>query len=88
MGLDQFPRSLKIGSTTAAADGNVSRIFLPGQITTMATFLGTYYPDYTGTQRVGIIPDIKITPTIRGIRNGKDEVLEAALKCQLPLSEK
>lgn len=83
MGLEQFPRSLKIGSTTAAADGNVSKIFLPGQITTMATFLGTYYPDYTSTQRVGIIPDIKVTPTIRGIRDGKDEVLDAALNCEL-----
>ena len=47
MGLEQFPGAIKVGSTTAAADGNVAAIRLPGNITTWATFLGTYYPDYT-----------------------------------------
>lgn len=83
MGLEQFPGATKIGSTTAAADGNVSDIYLPGNIITYATFLGTYYPDYTSTQRVGIIPDIEVLPTIQGIRNGKDEIMEVALSCSL-----
>lgn len=83
MGLEQFPNALKIGSTTSAADGNPSKIYLPGSIITNATFLGTFYPDYTPTQRVGIIPDVVIKPTILGIRNGKDEVLEYALNCNL-----
>jgi carboxyl-terminal processing protease len=81
MGMEQFPNVTKIGSTTAAADGNVASIYLPGEIVTNATFLGTYYPDYTGTQRVGIIPDIEVLPTIQGIRNGKDEVMDFALNC-------
>lgn len=83
MGLEQFPGAIKIGSTTAAADGNVSKIYLPGNIQVYATFLGTYYPDYTSTQRVGIIPDIEVHPTIQGIRTGRDEVMEAALNCNL-----
>ncbi|MGE5418641.1 MAG: T9SS type A sorting domain-containing protein [Chloroflexota bacterium] len=83
MGLGQFPGSVRIGSTTAAADGNVAIIHLPGRISTYATFLGTYYPDFTATQRVGIIPDIEVKPTIEGIRNGRDEVLEAALDCRI-----
>jgi hypothetical protein len=81
MGLEQIPGVIKIGSTTSAADGNVSEIHLPGKIQTMATFLGTYYPDYTPTQRVGIIPDYEVCPTIQGIREGRDEVLEFALNC-------
>jgi carboxyl-terminal processing protease len=81
MGLEQFPDAIKIGSTTAAADGNVSAIYLPGNIATMATFLGTFYPDYKPTQRVGIIPDYEVRPTIVGIRNGMDEVLQFALNC-------
>lgn len=81
MGLEQFPGALKIGSTTAAADGNVSSIYLPYGITITATFLGNFYPDYTPTQRVGIIPDIEVHATIEGIREGKDEVLEYALNC-------
>jgi len=83
MGLEQFPDAIKIGSTTAAADGNVAPIYLPGNIFNYATFLGTYYPDFTSTQRVGIIPDIEVLPTIQGIRNGKDEVMEVALNCDL-----
>lgn len=69
-----------IGSTTAGADGNVSAIMLPGGIRTMISGIGVYYPDGTETQRVGIIPDIKIEPTIDGIRKGKDELLEKAIE--------
>jgi len=81
MGLEQIPGSIKIGSTTAAADGSTSYIRLPGVIEVMASFLGVYYPDYTPTQRVGIIPDYYVHPTIQGIREGRDEVLEFALNC-------
>lgn len=69
-----------IGSTTAGADGNVSRIFLPGNLKTMISGIGVYYPDGTETQKIGIIPDIKLTPTIKGIKEGKDELLEKAIE--------
>jgi C-terminal processing protease CtpA/Prc len=46
----------------------------------MISGLGVFYPDKKPTQRVGIIPDIVVTPTIEGIRDGRDEVLEAALR--------
>jgi hypothetical protein len=82
MGLEQFPETIKIGSTTAAADGNVAIIYLPGNIRAYATFLGTYYPDYQRTQRIGIIPDFEVMPTIQGIRNGRDEVMDFALNCR------
>ena len=32
------------------------------------------------TQRVGIVPDVEVRPTIDGIRLGRDEVLEEALR--------
>ena len=69
-----------IGSTTAGADGNVSGITLPGGLTTSISGTGVYYPDGTETQRVGIVPDIFITPTIEGIKLGKDELLEKAIE--------
>ena len=69
-----------IGSTTAGADGNVSRIDLPGGMRTMISGIGVYYPDGTETQRVGIVPDIEVKPTIEGIKNGQDEVLEKAVE--------
>jgi len=83
MGLEQFPDAIKIGSTTAAADGNIATVYLPGNMYTYATFLGTFYPDYTPTQRVGIIPDFEIHPTIMGVRAGEDEVMAFALNCNL-----
>lgn len=68
-----------IGSTTAAADGNVSKIALPGNLRAMISGIGVFYPDKRPTQRVGIIPDIQVLPSIQGIRAGRDEVLEAAI---------
>jgi len=74
------PGALVVGSTTAGADGNVSRIPLPGGQRTSISGIGVFYPDKTPTQRVGIVPDVEVHPTIEGIRNGRDEVLEEALR--------
>lgn len=69
-----------VGSTTAGADGDVSKINLPGGISTRITGMGIYYPDGTETQRVGIVPDVEVRPTIKGIKNRRDEVLEKAIE--------
>ncbi|MFZ2205551.1 MAG: S41 family peptidase [Minisyncoccia bacterium] len=74
------PRATVIGSTTAGADGNVSKFFLPDGIVTLISGIGVYYPDGRETQRVGIVPDIEIHPTISGIKERKDELLEKAIK--------
>lgn len=81
MGLQQCANSFTIGSQTAGADGNISYIYLPGDLYTYWTSLGIYYPDSTTAQRVGVKIDSVVTPTIDGIRKGIDEVLLAALDC-------
>jgi C-terminal processing protease CtpA/Prc len=73
------PGATVIGSTTAGADGNVSRVVLPGGINSMISGIGVYYPDGAETQRIGIVPDIVVKPTINGIREGRDELLEKAI---------
>ncbi len=83
MGLEQYPKAVKIGSQTAGADGNISIIYLPGGIMTYFTGLGTFYPDHRQTQRIGIVPDLYVYPAVEGIREGKDEVLDAALNYDL-----
>ena len=80
MALRVAPGATVIGSTTAGADGNVSEIILPGGIRTMISGIGIYYPDGKETQRVGIIPDIEVKPTIKGIIEGMDELLEKAIE--------
>ena len=67
-----------IGSQTAGADGNVSQFDFKG-FHTLFSGIGVYYPDGRETQRIGIVPDIEVKPTIKGIQEGKDEVLDRAL---------
>ena len=74
------PNATVVGSTTAGADGNVSPIPLPGGLRSMVSGIGVFYPDKKPTQRIGIIPDVEAIPTVQGIRAGRDEVLEAALR--------
>jgi hypothetical protein len=74
------PGAVVIGSTTAGADGNYSAITLPGGLRTGISGIGVFYPDKRPTQRVGIVPDVKAEPTIAGVRKGRDEVLEAAVR--------
>jgi C-terminal processing protease CtpA/Prc len=80
MALRVAPNAKVIGSQTAGADGNVSAFFLPGGIKTMISGIGVYYPDGRETQRIGIVPDVEVNPTIEGIKQGKDEVLEKAIE--------
>ncbi|GHV58963.1 hypothetical protein FACS1894182_12330 [Bacteroidia bacterium] len=68
------------GSTTAGADGNVSSIGLPGGLRTTISGIGVYYPDGRQTQRIGIVPDIEVKPTIKGIQERRDELMEKAIE--------
>jgi carboxyl-terminal processing protease len=78
--LQTAPRSLVVGSQTAGADGEISWISLPGGYKTAMSGVGVYYPDGRETQRIGIVPDVQVSPTIQGIQAGRDEVLEKALE--------
>jgi C-terminal processing protease CtpA/Prc len=74
------PNSVIVGSMTAGADGNVMPAFpLPGGIYTQLTALGVYYPDGKETQQVGIVPDIKVNETIKGLTTHTDELLQKAI---------
>lgn len=80
MTLRAAPGAIVVGSTTAGADGNVSPFALPGGLRSMISGIGVFYPDDRPTQRIGIVPDVVVRPTIAGIRAGRDEVLEEALR--------
>ena len=79
MAFKTAPRAVVIGSQTLGADGDVSIFTLPGNAYSYISGIGIYYPDGKETQRVGIVPDIIVHPTINGIKAGKDEVLEKAI---------
>jgi len=68
-----------IGSQTAGADGNTNEIEFIG-FKSLMSGLGVYYPDGSETQRKGVKINIEVYPSIKGIQQGKDEVLDTALE--------
>lgn len=79
MMLKQHPKAKVIGGYTSGANGDVISFNIAG-LKTCFTGLGAYYPDGRETQRIGIIPDIIVRPTVKGIQQGKDEIMERALE--------
>ena len=79
MALSSTPNAIVIGDTTDGADGDVAAIILPGDIYTYMSGLGILYPDGRETQKIGVKIDKIVKPTIKGVLEGKDEVLEAAI---------
>ena len=59
--------------------GTVAPVPLPGNLQSRISGLAVFYPDRTPTQRIGIKPDIWVTPTVGGIRAGRDELVETAI---------
>ena len=80
MALRVAPGAIVLGSTTSGADGNVSQIALPGGINTLISGIGVYYPDGGETQRVGIVPDVEVLPSINGILTNRDDLLNKAIE--------
>jgi C-terminal processing protease CtpA/Prc len=68
-----------IGSRTSGANGGVTRTILPGGIVVNFTGYSVRHADGSQLQRVGIVPEIEAQPTLSGIREGRDDVLQRAV---------
>lgn len=79
MFLQTVPGVVTLGSRTAGADGNVTRIQLPYAAFNL-TGLGVLYPDGRNAQRHGVKIDIVVEPTAGGMMRGGDEQLRAAVE--------
>ena len=69
-----------IGSLTTGTTGSVILIGLPCDISVNFTSQKVMNTDGIRFQNVGVIPDILVEPTINGITEGRDEVLEKAIE--------
>ena len=67
-----------LGSQTAGADGDVTRIQLP-YASFNITGAGICYPDGTNAQRNGVKIDMLVEPSAEGLKHGVDEQLQAAI---------
>jgi C-terminal processing protease CtpA/Prc len=71
--------AIVVGSPTSGANGGVTRTILPGGIVVNFTAQSVRNHDGSRLQRVGILPDVEVRPTLAGVRAGRDEVLERAV---------
>jgi C-terminal processing protease CtpA/Prc len=69
-----------MGENSIGADGNVTLLPLPGGNRVQFTSLGVYTQEGGQTQRIGLAPDIYVEKTIEGIKEGRDEYIEEAIK--------
>lgn len=80
MALRQAPNATVVGNPSIGADGNIAMVSLPGRVILPISSLGIYTPEGGQTQRLGLKPDIECYPTLEGIRDGRDELLEQAIE--------
>lgn len=69
-----------IGSHTAGADGEITMFSAPGGISIGFTGQSVKFPDGKQLQRIGLVPDVLVKPTIKGIKEKRDELIEKAFE--------
>ena len=69
-----------IGSPSAGADGEVTSFVVPGGLTISFSSHDVRQVNGGKLQRLGLQPAVSVSPTIKGVRDGRDEVLEKALE--------
>ena len=69
-----------VGQPTAGTNGNINPFVLPGGY--HVSFSGMLVKDHNGGKHhlKGIVPDVPVERTIKGIREGRDEFLEKAIE--------
>lgn len=79
MELARSGKSERSGLFYKAANGDVTSFSVPGGIHIGFSGHDVRWPDGRQLQRVGLTPDVLVSPTIAGIRAGKHEVLDRAI---------
>jgi C-terminal processing protease CtpA/Prc len=77
---EQATRVTFIGTHTHGTNGDITAIRLPGGWRMWFTGRAVRHADGRQLQQVGIQPTIIAEPTIAGVRAGKDEVLDRAIR--------
>lgn len=69
-----------VGRRTAGADGDISSIVVPGGYRLLFSGLRVRFADGTETQKIGIVPDVKVEHTYDELINKEDIILKRALE--------
>ena len=73
-------RATVIGRQSAGTNGNITRLYMPGRMSSTFTGMEILFPDRARFHGVGIIPDIEVAPTAADIAEGKDSELLRAIQ--------
>jgi C-terminal processing protease CtpA/Prc len=78
--IDYYKLGTIIGQPTAGTNGDINPFTLPGDYS--ITWTGTKVFNHDGSQHhgIGIQPNILVSKTIKGVREGRDEFLEKAIE--------
>jgi C-terminal processing protease CtpA/Prc len=69
-----------VGSPTAGVNGDLTNVYLSGGVCVRFTGQKARLPNGGPLLRVGLRPDIEVRATAQGLRAGRYEVLERALR--------
>ena len=72
--------TIVIGSNSVGSDGDLAYLYGPEGNILQFSGVGILTAEGEQTQRVGLSPDIYVEPTVSGIKEGKDELIEAAVQ--------
>jgi C-terminal processing protease CtpA/Prc len=78
--IEHYKLGTIIGQPSAGTNGNVNRFQVPGGYTIAWTGMKVLKHDGTPLHGVGILPDVYVEKTIKGVREQRDEFLEKAIQ--------
>lgn len=77
--VEHFGLGAIVGEATAGTNGNINPFTLPGGYRVVWTGMKVLKHDGSQHHGIGIVPTHPVERTVEGIREGRDELLEAAL---------
>jgi C-terminal processing protease CtpA/Prc len=78
--IEHYKLATIIGQPTAGTNGNVNYLVLPGGTVIVFTDMKVYKHNGSQHHGVGILPNIYVQQTIKGIRENRDEFLDRAIE--------
>jgi len=80
MVLRNAPNVTVIGANSMGGNGDIARLPMPGGFGLYHTSRGVLTPAGGQTHFVGLEPDVRVELTVSGIRNRRDEIMDAAVE--------
>ncbi|RDC54090.1 hypothetical protein DU508_23335 [Pedobacter chinensis] len=76
----QFKVATIVGQPSSGTNGNINLISMPGGYRYFYSGMLVKNPDGSKHHLKGVMPDVIVKNTIAGLKNGKDEILEEAIR--------